>query len=144
MSVSRNLARRRRTPIRHSWSDTLSVSSATREPAAALRIGEPLAFGAEFPVGARDRIVNLRDGDFGFHDGLAHLARQRPQIGGARRGIEGGAKRVPQTLKQAVARSALANSLREEVGKDGLHRTGLTRRAQRSRARAMLRHRFRP
>src|SRR5207247_9177159 len=70
---------------------------------------------------------------------LAHLARERSQVR-ARRRIESSAEGVPQALEQS---SALADGLREKVGKDGLHGGGIALRATRTRPRGVLRHRFR-
>ena len=56
----------------------LDLSGQTSAP---LCIREPLALGTELAFGARDRILNLRHGNLGFHDRLAHLARQRAQVG---------------------------------------------------------------
>jgi hypothetical protein len=74
------------------------------EPAAAFRVRQPLAFESHFALGAHHRFLDLGDGDFGVHDGFAHLARELPQIRSGRR-IEGGAERVTQALEQVPPRS---------------------------------------
>ena len=108
------------------------------EPAAAFRVRELLALGGELPLGPCHGFLNLLDGDFGIDDGLAHLPRERAQIGRGRR-IECGAERVPQALEQG---SALADGLREEVGEDGLHSARLALRTRRPLMGRVLRHRL--
>ena len=77
----------------------LRILDLGREPAAPLRVGEPLPLGRELALGARRRLARVRDGELRLHHRLAHLAHQVAQVPRRRRRVEGGAERVAQALE---------------------------------------------
>ena len=119
--------------------DSLLVLDLAGEAATTLGVRQLLPLRGKLALGPCHRLLDLGDGDFRVDDGLAHLTRERSQIGGGRR-IECGAERVPQALEQG---SALADGLGEKVGNDGLHSARLALRAAGTLVGGVLRHRFR-
>lgn len=79
--------------------DRLLILDLPGEPAAPLRIREPLPLHGQLSIGARDRLLDLLNGDPGVDDRFAHLAREGAQIWSGRR-VEGSAERIPQALEQ--------------------------------------------
>lgn len=119
--------------------DGLLVLDLAGEAATTLGIRKLLPLGGKLALGPCHRLLDLSDGDLGIDDGLSHLPRERPQVGGGRR-IERGAERIPQTLEQG---SALADSLGEKIGNDGLYRARLAFRTGGPLMGGVLGHRFR-
>ena len=79
--------------------DGLRILNLGREPAAPLRVGEPLALLGEVPLGPRDRVSGLDHGHLRFHHRFAHLPRQVTQVSRRRGRVEGGTQGIPQALE---------------------------------------------
>jgi len=81
------------------YRDGLRILDLGREPAAPLRVGEPLALLGEVAFGPHDRVARLDHRDLGFDHGFPHLPRQVAQISRRRRRVEGGTQAIPQALE---------------------------------------------